>query len=809
MAMPVELSSEPSSVLKVLLRDEGIYGVGLQTIADGMGRVFEEIQVLAQSKQLRITCQGELVATRFDAVRNRLLFVGHATENWYTRDAAYLIAEGPGLAMLQRAPGADSGDTVFPVDLRLEEDRYPFDSALSRPDDFYYWDYVISGHATLGQKDVSIDLAGFAGEQLELSVRLRGWSNTDQTPDHAAEFYFNGDLVGHVLFDGQQVTNAVLSIPAALVLDGVNTLGIRGVLAEGHTHSFFVLDHIDALFSRALTPLDQSAFISPDDAQACSAASFDEPIVIALGTNGVPVWIADETGGLSAKAWTQMVGDARFAVVDAEAVPMLGTSPAAPDAWFLSASNRIDYLVITSRELESAVQELADYRTEQGLRVGVVVFEDICDLLVGGLRTPEAIPALLRYAADEWRASPWMVLLAGSGNYDYLDALGREVNHVPPMLHDTHDGLFAADALLTDLDGDLLPDIAVGRLPALTSSEVTTMIAKIKAYEAGFGSALQNQLVFVADTADEAGDFGRANQSLAMRADATHPAELIDMNLLELGEARAQLIDRFNTGAGFIHYTGHGGVNNFSKQSLLTASDVAGMDNSDAPPVVVALSCLVGRYEAPGVTGMGEALMRKAHGGAVAVWGPSGLSRNAPAVQLGDALYQTIIQGGSGTLGLAILEARRKLTGDLFTADTFAIYNLLGDPALRIAGNTSGQPTDENFATWRWQRFSPAELEDREVSGAKELFTEYVSGDEGRPQLSLRSNRLQWKQHRFRKDLDYRILTSTDLVDWIPGSFRVHMLSAESDVKGVMSEVSAALESSEKNLFMKLEVRRK
>ena len=47
------------------------------------------------------------------------------------------------------------------------------------------------------------------------------------------------------------------------------------------------------------------------------------------------------------------------------------------------------------------------------------------------------------------------------------------------MLLQTMDGLFAADGLLADLDGDELADVAIGRLPALTAVELANMIAKI------------------------------------------------------------------------------------------------------------------------------------------------------------------------------------------------------------------------------------------------------------------------------------------------------------------------------------------
>ncbi len=826
LAMADEPEPEPSPVLKVLFRKEGLYGVRLQSIADGMGRPLSEIQTLAENGFLRIVSQREPVPVHFDEARGRLLFHGEPTGNWYTRDATYLISEGEGLEMPRREPNAASGETVFPVQIRFEEDRYPFDSVQTRPDDFYYWNYILSGHSSLGQRDIPLDLTGYATGDLELTVRLRGWSNTEMTPDHLAEFLFNGAVVGSITFDGQDVVDVSLTIPAATVVNGVNTLAVKGVLQTGHTHSFFVLDWIDASFERTLVPLAGTAHFRADG--SVSASELAEPLVVALDEAGVPTWIADETGGISSKVWKTVTENERFAVIDAEKVPMLGTSPAAADAWFLSDSNRIDYLVIASRALAPAAQELADYRSGQGLRTGIAVFEDICDLLTGGLRTPEAIPALLRYAQEHWAEAPWMVVLAGNGHYDYLGALNNEVNHLPPLLLATHDGLFAADGLLADCDGDQLPDIALGRLPALTSADLGIMIAKIKTYESGFGSALEDQLMFAADFSDSAGNFSAANRALAVLADGGYSAEQVDLDSMPFNEARAQILSRFNNGTGFIHYTGHGGVNNLSSKNLLNSSDVSAMNNVDIPPVVVALSCLVGRYEAPGVNGLGELLMRKSGGGAVSVWGPSGLSRNVPAVELGNAFYRTVLQEGSGTLGLAILEARRSLPDDPLTKHTLAVYNLLGDPALRIAGNIGGQSSDSTFAQWRWQRFSPEELAASEFSGmqadadgnGRNNGLEYAFGNEpfedGRATPALERGgfdqdagewiHIRWRQRKLHADLDYRILVSTNLVDWEPAPPSMQILSTLPVPDSVMEKITARLPFLEKNLFIKLEV---
>jgi uncharacterized repeat protein (TIGR01451 family) len=811
----------PSPMLKVLVAKEGIYGIALQGIADGMGRPLEEIQLLAESGGLQLAAQGASVATIYDEVRGQIVFHGQGVRNRYTRDAAYMISEGEGPAMARRAPGAPDGATVFPAQVRFEEDRRVFDSPTVPIDDFFYWDYIFAGTGAASRLEFPLELTGAAGDVV-LKVRLMGWARTN----HLAEFRFNGEPVGTATFFGQETVEAELAIPIASVSNGMNTLTVQGIIPTGNKSSTFVVDWIEAAFDRTVVPLAGAAQFQVDGADSVSAAGFTEPLALALDEFGSPVWIADENGELPAKAWAVAPEDRRFAVIEAAAVPLLEPEPAAADAWFLSETNRIDYLVVVSRELEAAAQELAEYRAEQGLRVGVAVFEDICDLMANGLRTPEAIPELLSYAEAFWTEAPWMVVLAGNGSYDYQGTQGSEVNHIPPMLVQTAEGLFAADELMADSGGDDLPDVAIGRLPALTPADLTAMIAKIKAYEAGFGEAWQNQLVLASDKVDlRAGNFTAANAEIAALAGAEYPVEVIDLDAVAVASARAALTNRFKEGAGFIHYTGHGGAQNWSKSSLLTKADVDSMNNTSRPPVTVALSCLVGRYEVPGYDSIGELLMRRSGGGAVAVWGPSGLSRNDPAMALGEAFYRAVLQEGSGTLGLAILHAIRGLQGDLYSRDTLAVYNLLGDPALRIANNTGGHAADECFAQWRWQRFAPAALADPETSGAGESnFFAYAMGggydvraelpEFGYPLTEEDADEpgfiLRWKRRIRHADVDYKLYLSSDLQTWEANSPDLQTVGVEADPDGIMETVRTKVNRPESmRVFMGIKAVRK
>lgn len=132
-----------------------------------------------------------------------------------------------------------------------------------------------------------------------------------------------------------------------------------------------------------------------------------------------------------------------------------------------------------------------------------------------------------------------------------------------------------------------------------------------------------------------------------------------------------------------INYLGHGGMDRLAAEGLLTTTDIQALVNNRTP-VVNALTCVTNRYEIAGYDSLGEEMVLRNGGGAVAMWAPSGLSHHAGAVELNTTLLQAIYESGSVVLGEAIVSALRKYA-TLDGVDYMAkVYVLLGDPATMI-----------------------------------------------------------------------------------------------------------------------------
>jgi hypothetical protein len=263
---------------------------------------------------------------------------------------------------------------------------------------------------------------------------------------------------------------------------------------------------------------------------------------------------------------------------------------------------------------------------------------------------------------------------------DYRNRLGFGDDLLPPLMTASDGGLFPADSLLGDLDGDGLPEMAIGRIPVVSSAGLDAYTAKIAAYEGAPAADWTGTAVMAADAPDRATDFAADSRQVADQVSPLYRVSAVDLGAMSFADARAQLLGAIGQGAAFVNYMGHGGLDRLSSGGLLASADVPALANGGRLPVMTAMTCTVNRFAVPGVPSLGELLVTRGAGGAAAVWGPTGLSANAQARLLAERFYHS----GDARLGDRVLRAIaefRALGGDPALP---GIYGLLGDPALRL-----------------------------------------------------------------------------------------------------------------------------
>ena len=364
-----------------------------------------------------------------------------------------------------------------------------------------------------------------------------------------------------------------------------------------------------------------------------------------------------------------------------------------------------DVLYIVPDELRAALAPLVAFRQSQRYRTAVVSVEDLYTHWSYGAVDPESIRSFLRFEAAGWQARPSAVVLVGDGSSDPLDRTQRGAlnrNLVPPYLAavDPWLGEAPCDTCYARLDSDdpradPLPDMAVGRLPVKSAAELTALVAKIIGYEAAAsGAPWRSRMALVADDADTAGDFAQQSDALAALQPPSIAIERIYYDptgargIASASEALARVRSAFDAGAGLVVYTGHSHQWQWavtdptgSDTGLLMLYDPDKMRNSARLPVVLALTCLSSAFATPAFSGtsLDERLVLSP-GGAVAVWGPTGLGVAHGHDALARGFFKALwLSKGDPTLGALTLAGYSELAA---AGGSEALYTfvLLGDP---------------------------------------------------------------------------------------------------------------------------------
>jgi hypothetical protein len=374
-----------------------------------------------------------------------------------------------------------------------------------------------------------------------------------------------------------------------------------------------------------------------------------------------------------------------------------------------AAANGADYIIITHPDFLSAVQPLADHYTQKGLRVKVVDVQDVYDEFGNGVFDPAAIQAFLAYTYVHWISpAPTYVLLVGDGNYDFKNYYQfNEPNYIPPYLAEVDPwiGETAADNRYVAISGnDILPDMALGRLPVRTSAEASAAIGKILAYAQNYSGDWAKKALFVAANNDpSAGNFAALSDAVInnyLGPIGVSVDKIYYMITHTTGvAARQAIVDAINDGRGLVHFSGHSNLNSwYGDPNIPNASETILLDRAGAQslastgkfPIVISMTCLTGYYVNPSSSKINwstldENLIRAQDRGAVAVWSPTGEGVASGHDLLDSGLFQELDAGQSISLGLATNQAKYYLfansTGNRELIDT---YILFGDPATQL-----------------------------------------------------------------------------------------------------------------------------
>lgn len=675
-------ASPVASRAKIEVAQAGLQRVRLTDVASALGLSSEEAAAQLRAGRLRLSRGGQDVAWQPAANGDGLIFHGEALHNAFTDVNVYWLEAGRGqaIATVAARPASGPGAASFLDTLRFNTDVIPAIASPVPVEDQWIWKSFYPGYPGFDRGTFPLDVPAPAAGGATLAVRLVGFAATQR-----AELRLNGQRLEDLEW-GNGLATVTVSVPAGVLLEGANRVEIVALEAERG----FWLDAFELSYPRL--------YRAQADRLAFRAAAGSPVVLTGFRASDVAVYDLSwpfaprRLGGLVAQP--QADGSWGMGFLAPSAGPFFAATNgglASPQVRRSApadlTSRGADYVVIAPPELRAGALRLADLRAAQGLTTLVVDLGDVLDLFGEGVADPAAIQRFLTHAVRSWPTPPRYVALAGKGTYDYRNLLGLSTNRVPPFLVSTEAGLAPADAAFADPEGRGVPAIAIGRIPALTAAELDAYVDKLAAYESDPGGPWASRALLVADDADLGGDFPAAREALAGGLPGLALTR-IDVDPARMQASRSELQSALRDGQLLMSYVGHGGLDRLSTEGLLLTSDVAGLGNGPRLPVMTALTCLISQFAYPTVTSLGEELVLRANGGAIAVYGPTWMSHNTPASALGGFLLPELAAPAGARLDdrlgdrlLRGLDAYATAGGD---RKMLRLYTLLGDPALRI-----------------------------------------------------------------------------------------------------------------------------
>jgi hypothetical protein len=692
--------------VKVGVREDGLYVVTAANIASVLG--MSEEAVLASP--IRVEHLGVTMPSLRES--GDVLFYGAAYETMYTDLNVYRIVVGAGLDIADVAVSPASGAAASSFTAQVDVER----QLVVRPDlfasaesDIWLWQHLITGVRT--QFNATMDVPGLASSATaSLTVKLKGSS----PHAHRARIALNGVELGLVDFQGTELVERTLSVPAGLLQAAANQIHVSPVATAAGVFDSFYVDGFQASYQKQYQAIaDRLVF----DAAAGSVA------VGGFSSDLIEVWdVSDAANPVRLTGFGVSGGAQGYAVnfeAEAAGTYVATAVPAAPafvSAWYAndlkSGAHRVDYLVVYGNGLQDGAVALAADRAAKGLATKLVSVESIFDAFNHGIRDGRAIKAFLGYAYRQWMTGPRYVVLAGDGSLDYRNYLGMGASLVPTPPADHPNGVFASDHGLGDIDGDGHLDVAVGRVPVANAAQMAQYVAKVKAFEQG--GAWRENITVSTDNQDAGGYFRGDGDRLADLV-AGKTVQRADMDDLGATGTAQAFVEAVNAGSEFTAFIGHGNMQRLAMEGILTDADLGSLVNSEKPGVMAAIGCLMGTFGLPGHAGIGEKLVT-GPAGAAALVGSSAMINNRGGVALGESLVDRLYRQNVARLGDAWVDAKNGLDSES-NRRVAATYQLLGDPSLALGdvaaprGGPEVAPARPSYDEWISWAFPAAWLE--------------------------------------------------------------------------------------------------
>ncbi len=712
-------SSHNTPAYKIEVPEDGMVKVSYSALAAASNTIDsinpQTLRLTNQNIELPIMVEGES-----DGVFNTsdyLLFYGQKVNTRFTNNNIYWLTwgDGNGLRMSadSRPPTGGSTPTSFTATVHREQNwRYAPDAPSGPDRNRMYWSQIAGGY-----KDYTINLTNVASSPGSAVLRgfVKGYA---ADPQHRIIVSVNGHQVLDAVWPAKGEYTFTAAFDQSFLVNGSNTITVscpqdstvkvNQVLFDWFEIDYnktFVADGIQTHLNNTETGDIRVTGFSNSNVSIWEITDPKQPVIITNATitpNGSSSFdVAFHQSDAGIKQYL-IASPSDIPAIGSERVQYIETSN------LTSPSNAADYLIISHPAFIDAIQPLANYYTSNGMRVRVVNVADIYNEFSDGFFTPNAIHDFLSYAYSNWeRPAPTYVLLVGDGNYDYKNETGyQEPEFIPPIMAEADQwlGETAADNRFVTVSGeDILPDMALGRLPVQTAEQAADIVEKTLNYLQNGSQNWGGKSLFLAGKTDpSAGNFAALSDEV-IEGHLPPDADVERIYYTDGSMGQQAVINAVNEGRSLVHFVGHsnqttwfGDVNN-PPAPLLTREATLTLTNADQYPIVLSMTCLTGYFIQPSnqnynFSTLDENWIRAERKGAAAVWSPTGLGVASGHNFLDAGFFDAIYDDHINAIGLAINQAKFYLYSNSggSNRDLIDTYVLFGDPAMLYQSTPTG-----------------------------------------------------------------------------------------------------------------------
>ncbi len=301
-----------------------------------------------------------------------------------------------------------------------------------------------------------------------------------------------------------------------------------------------------------------------------------------------------------------------------------------------------DMLVITNKSMRKYAEEIAQaHRDLQGMTVYVFDQEEVFNEFSSGTPAAMAYRRLAKMFYDRNSSQFKYLMLFGGGSFDNRGILmEKKDNLLTYQCEDIYEMNSPSSSYCADSYFGMLNDnfslgnihiepmlIGVGRIPVIDETDARSVTSKIVNYLKNPPlNIAANKALLLADDGDYNGHQTQVEEVCdTIQYFAPHVTINKVYNALypwtsdDAAQARDAIVQALSNGVNYFGFTGHGVANSFAREILWHNDYVESTDYS-VPPITMLATCDVLSFDRLD-NGIGETLLYKENGGAIAVVG--------------------------------------------------------------------------------------------------------------------------------------------------------------------------------------------